>query len=86
VFHKFIRASDVNQLTETELRNDGTEFASCSGDTVRGRTVTRGESLSGDNECGSVRTEVLEKVGETIEEDENIGARGRCDQLVICEA
>ena len=70
MLHEFAGTSDVHHLGETDLSNDSTEFAACRGNTVGSGAVTSGESFTGDNEGRRVRTEVLEEVGQTVQEDE----------------
>jgi hypothetical protein len=50
---------------------------------VRGRSVSGREAFSGDDEGGSVRTKVLEEVGQAVEEDEGLlSGRGREEDVV----
>lgn len=40
---------------------------------MRSRAISRGEAFTRDNESSSIRTEVLEKVAETIEGEQALG-------------
>ena len=60
--------TDVQKLTETNLRNDSAKFATGGRDTVSGWTISGWEDFSGNDEGGNIRAKVLEKVGETVEE------------------
>lgn len=53
---------------------------------MRSRPVTSGESLSRNNKRSSVRAEVLEEVGEAVEEHECLLCPGGSGKLVISEA
>ena len=83
---KRARAADVLQLREADLRDDGAELARGGRDTVRGGAVARGEDLAGDDERGRVRAEVLEEVGEAVEEDERLGSGGCGGKFIISKA
>ena len=48
--------------------------------------VTGGENFSRNNERGSVRPEVLEEVGQAVEEDKILGISVGLGQSVIAEA
>ena len=86
VFHEFVRASDVNKLSKADLRNDSSELSRGSRYAVACRTVTSGESLSRNNESGGVGTEVLEEVGQAVQEDESVLARGAGIHGIISES
>lgn len=86
MLHEFVRAADVLELTEADLRDDGAELAAGGGDTVRGRAVAGGENFPRDNEGGGVGAEVLEEIGEAVEEDEGFGVARSRGQLVVSEA
>lgn len=79
------RAANILHTSKADLRDDSTELATRSRDTVASGTVTRGEDLTGDDEGRRVRTEVLEEVGETVEEDERIGRGAVRGKLVVSE-
>jgi hypothetical protein len=85
VFYKLIRSSDVYHFSKADLGDDGTKFAAGGRDTMSSRTVSCREHLSGNDECRHVRPEVLEEVGETVEEDERLCARRRRHESVVCE-
>ena len=74
VLHEMVLAANVFELCKANLRNDGTEFPACSRNTMRSGTITGRERLSGDDEGCGVGTEVLEEVGEAVQE--NKGFRG----------
>ena len=67
------------------MRNDGTELARGSRDTVRCRTITSGERFTRDNKRGRVGAEVLEEVGEAVEESEALDGGGCRCELVVTE-
>ena len=69
---KLVRAANVDELAEADLRDDGAELAARGGDTVRGGPVARRERLPRDDERRRVRPEVLEEVREAVEEDERL--------------
>jgi hypothetical protein len=71
VSYECICSTNVPQLGETNLSDDCTKLATCSRHSVRGGSVTSGESFPRDDESGRVRTEVLEEVGEAVEEHES---------------
>lgn len=50
-----------------------------------GRTITSWEGLARDNESGGVGAEVLEEVGQAVEEDEGLGGGGGSGELVVTE-
>ena len=52
------------------LSDDSTEFTRCSADPMSRRTVSSGKDFSRNNERSRVGSEVLEEVGEAVEEDE----------------
>lgn len=83
---KLVCASDIFKLSEPDLSDDGAKFAGGSGDTMCGGTITCGEDFSGDNEGGDVGTEILEEVGETIEDDESFGGCWCRGELVVAKA
>lgn len=56
-------SADILEPCKADLSNDRTELARRGRDTVRGRTITSREGLSGDDESRGVGTKVLEKVG-----------------------
>ena len=81
-----VRSTDVLQTSETNLGNDRTKLATCSRHSVGSRSVTSGESFSRDDEGGRVRTEVLEEVGEAVEEHESFRGGWGSDEFVVSEA
>ncbi len=74
---KMVCTADVSHAGKANLRDDGSELAARRRDTVCCGTVTGGEGLSRDNERGNVRSEVLEEVGQAVEEDKIFGI-GMC--------
>lgn len=68
-------AANVDELGETDLGNDSTQFTRSGRDTMGSRPVSSWEDFTRDNESGGVWTEVLEKVGQTVEEDESFLSR-----------
>jgi len=75
VLDELVLATNVDKLAKAKLGNNGAELSGGSGDTVCCRAVTRGEGFAGNDEGGRVGTEVLEEVGEAVEEHERVGAR-----------
>lgn len=78
-------ATNVAEPSETDLGDDRAEFPGGSRDTMCGGTVTSGENLTRDDECGSVGAEVLEEVGQTVEEDESLCSSGASNELPVAE-
>ena len=69
-----------------DLRDECAKFtARCSYAMCR-RAISRWEQLSGNDECRSVRTKVLEEVGHTVEKDEDLPRCCRLDQCTVSEA
>jgi len=83
---KFVLPADVSHAGKTDLRNDGTELATRRRYTVCRGPVTGREGLSRDNECSSVRPEVLEEVGQAVEEDEPLRVGVGLGQSIIAKA
>jgi len=83
---KLVCTADVLQAGKADLRDDGPKLAACRGDTVCRGPVTRGEDLSRNNERGNVRPEVLEEVGQAVQEDKPVGSVLGLGQRVIGEA
>lgn len=79
-----VLAANILKTGEPDLRDDGTELARGGGDTVARAAVAGGEDFAGDDESGGVGTEVLEEVGEAVQEDE--GALGVGEDGVVPEA
>ena len=83
---EFSFPADVFQTCEADLRDDGTELTAGGGYTVCRGPVTGREGLSRNNECGSVRPEILEEVGQAVKEDERLGVIVGLGQSVITKA
>jgi len=83
---KFVCSTDVPQAGKADLRNDRSELAASRTDTMCRGTVTGGEGLSRNNERGSIRPEVLEKVGQAVEEHKPLGIGVGLGQSVVAEA
>ena len=81
-----VRSADVAHLREADLCNDGTELAGRRRDTMRRTSVASREDFTRYNECCGVRAEVLEEVGETVEEHEGLGGAACGCELVVSEA
>ena len=77
MLHELVRASDVDELPEADLRDDRAELAARGRDTVGGAPVTRRESLAGDDERRRVRPEVLEEIRQANQEEKCMLSRGR---------
>lgn len=86
MLHEFVLATNVFELCKADLRNDGTELPACSGNTMRSGAITGRESLSGDDEGRGVGTEILEEVGEAVQEDKGLRGRGGLGQRVVAES
>lgn len=70
---EMVCSTDVSQAGKTNLRNDCSQLAASRTDTVCRGTVTRGEGFSRNNECSNIRPEVLEEVGEAVEDHKPMG-------------
>lgn len=79
MFQKRILPPNINHPRKSNLRDHSPKLAACGRHTVRCGAVTGREDLSGNDERRCVRTEVLEEVGEAVEEDE--GAFALCGGL-----
>ena len=66
---EFVCSTNVFQAGEANLRNDRSELAASRTDTMCRGTVTGGEGLSRNNERGNIRPEVLEEIGQAVEEE-----------------
>ena len=66
-----IGSSFVLQCSGHRLRNNGTNLAGTSRDTVRGRSISGWEDLTRDNERGGIGTKVLEEIAKTIKSEES---------------
>lgn len=80
-----VGTTDVTKTSETDLGNDGSELTRRGRDTMCGGTVTSGEHLTRDDEGSGVGAEVLEEVGQAIEEDERLFTTIRSDELIVRE-
>jgi len=85
VLDESVGTTDVSKLSEADLGDDGSKFTGSSRDTMCGGTVTSGEDLSRDDEGGGVGAEVLEEIGEAVEEDEGLGSTMGGDKFVVPE-
>ena len=85
MLHERVLAADVDHLAEADLRDDRAELAARGRDTVRGGAVARRERLSGYDEGGRVRPEVLEEVCQAVEEYERLGGGMGGDELLVTE-
>ena len=83
---EFVCSMNVSQAGKANLRNDRSELAASGTDTVCRGTITGWEGLSRNNERGSIRPEVLEEVGQAVEEHEPLGIGVGLGQSVIAEA
>ena len=86
MLEEFSFTANVFQTCKTDLRDDGTELAARRGYTVCRGPVTGREGLSRNNECGSVRSEILEEVGQAVKEDEPMTRMLGFVQSVIAKA
>jgi hypothetical protein len=83
---ELVCSTNVFQASKANLRNDRSELAASRTDTMCRGTVTGGEGLSRNNERGNIRPEVLEEVGQAVEEHKPLGIGVGLDQSVIAEA
>lgn len=83
---ELVRSANIPELSETDLGNNSAKLSASGTDTVRGRPVTSRERFTGYDERGRVGPEVLEEVGETVEEHEGLCRRGGRCELIITEA
>jgi hypothetical protein len=83
MFNECVGATNIYQLGEPDLCDDGAELAAGSRNTVASGTVTSGENFARNYKRGGVWPEILEKIGEAVKEDECVLATRRCDQLVV---
>lgn len=79
-----VSASNILKLGEADLGDDGTELPGRRGDSVRGGSVASGEYFSRNDEGRGVGAEILEEVGQAVEEDE--GAVRVTEDSVVTEA
>lgn len=79
-----ISAADILQASETNLSDNGAELATGSRDTVSRGPIPSWEGFAWNDEGSDVRAEVLEEIGEAVEEDK--GALGVGNKRVISEA
>ena len=86
MLNKLVRPADVRHLREADLGDDRAELATRGGDAVRGRAVARREDLAGNDERCRVGAEVLEEVGEAVEEDERLLGGVAALQSAVAEA
>jgi hypothetical protein len=85
VFDEFVGASNVYHPREADLRDDGAELPASGRDTVAGGAVASGEDFARYNERGGVGAEILEKVGQAVQENERVLPPGSSDELVVAE-
>lgn len=86
VLHELVRATDILELREADLCDDGAKLAARRADTVCSRAVARRENFTRDDKSCGVGAKVLEEVGEAVEEDEGLGVRGGAGELVVAKA
>jgi hypothetical protein len=83
---EIVCSANVSQAGKSNLRNDGSELAACRTHTMCRGTVTGGEGLSRNNEGGNIGPEILEEVGQAVEEHKPLGIGVGLDESVIAEA
>jgi hypothetical protein len=83
---EFVGSADVSHAGKANLRNDRSELAASRTHTMCRGTVTGGEGLSRNDERRGIRPEVLEEVGQAVEEHKPLGSRVGLGQSVIAEA
>lgn len=66
MFDKFVGPADILKFCEANLGDNSAELATCSRNTVSGRSVARREDFSRYDESSRVGPKILEKVCETI--------------------
>jgi hypothetical protein len=68
-----IGSAPISQWSDQSLRDDCTNLSGSSADTMRSRTISRGENFAGNNKGRGIGTEVLEKIAETVKRKQSIG-------------
>ena len=61
-----ISTTSVSQGSDQSLGDDGTDFTGSSTHTVGGRTISRREDFTRNDESRGVGTEILEEIAETV--------------------
>lgn len=79
------RSTNILQLGKADLGHDGAKLSACGGDTMGSWTITSGESFTGYNECGSIGTEILEEIGETVKEYKDFRRLGSGGEFIVAE-
>ena len=79
-------ALEVGEASKADLCDDSAELAGRGRDTVGSRTVASREDLAGNDERSRVGAEVLEEVGEAVEEDERLLGGVAALQSAVAEA
>ena len=67
-----ISPPDILHQCKPNLRKNRTKLPTRSADPVRCGPIPRRERLPGDHKCRRVRSKVLEKIGEAVEEDKGV--------------
>lgn len=86
MLQKFVGTTDVQKLTEADLRNDSSKFATGGRDTVSGWTISGWEYFSGNDESGNIGTKVLEEVCEAVEEYKSLCIVWSASKFIESEA
>lgn len=80
------RAANILQAGKAYLGDNGSELATGGRNTVGCTSVTRREHFTRYNKCGGVWAEVLEEVGQAVEENKGAGSSGGGGEFVVTEA
>ena len=86
MIQKFVWTTNVQKLTEANLRNDSAKFATGGRDTISGWTISGWENFSRNDEGRDIGTKVLEEIGETVEEYKSLGIACSASKLIESEA
>ena len=85
VLDELAGSANILETRKSDLGDNGTKLTACRGNTVRGGTVTSRERLTGYDERSRVGPEVLEEVGEAVEEYECLLSGGSGGEFVVSE-
>jgi hypothetical protein len=86
MFDEFVCSTDVSHAGKANLRNDRSKLAASRTDAMCRGTVTCWEGLSRNNERGNIWPEVLEEVGQAVEEHKILGISVGLGQSIIAKA
>jgi len=86
MLQKFVWTTNVQKLTEADLRDDSAKFATGGRDTVSGWTISGGEYFSGNDKSSNIGTKILEEVCEAVEEYKSLGIVCSASKFIESEA